>query len=106
VVTENSGAGYAPIQRLDEVTEIDVDTAFVSAIFGLVGVAIGRLTSFATSWMIQQAQLREKHREAERAKRESLYREFVVEASRLLGDALRHQKDDVTDLVKLYALVG
>ena len=29
-----------------------------------------------------------------------------MEASRLYGDALSHQKDDVSDLVYLYALVA
>ena len=40
------------------------------------------------------------------AKREALYAEFVDEASRLYGDALGRQKDDPSDLVKLFALLG
>lgn len=71
-----------------------------------MGVAIGGLTSFATSWFIQRAQLRDKHREADKDKRQSLFNEFIVEASRLYGDALSHEKDDVTDMVKLYATVA
>jgi hypothetical protein len=46
------------------------------------------------------------NRQAQRAKRESLHGDFVAEASRLYGDALSHEKDDVTDLVPLYALVA
>ena len=38
--------------------------------------------------------------------REALYIEFVDEAARLYGDALGHQKDEVADLVKIYALIG
>ena len=37
---------------------------------------------------------------------EKLYSDFIAEASRLLGDALSHQKDDVADMVGLYAMVG
>jgi hypothetical protein len=32
--------------------------------------------------------------------------EFITEASRLLGDALSHQKDEATDMVNLHAFVG
>ncbi len=74
--------------------------------FGLAGASIGGLTSFSTTWLTQQAQMRDKRREAEQAKRLELFNDFVLEASRLYGDALSHEKDDVTDLVQLYALVA
>lgn len=45
-------------------------------------------------------------RERERARRETLYTDFINEASRLYGDALSHEKDEVTDLVLLYALIA
>jgi hypothetical protein len=76
------------------------------AFLGLAGVAIGALTTFATSWLTQRAQHQQRRREGEIAKREALFTEFIAEASRLFGDALTHEKDEVTDLVKLYALVG
>ena len=74
--------------------------------FGLAGASIGGLTSFSTTWLTQQAQLREKRREGEQGKGLELVNDFVVEASRLYGDALSHEKDDVSDLVQLYALVA
>ena len=83
-----------------------MDAAYVSAFFGLAGASIGGLTSFLTTWLTQQAQLREKHREAESAKRQELFNAFIMEASRLYGDALSHEKDDVSDLVQLYAMVA
>ncbi len=83
-----------------------MDAAYISAMFGLAGASIGGLTSFSTSWLTQQSQMREKRREAELARRLELFHEFVVEASRLYGDALSHEKDDVSDLVQLYALVA
>ena len=83
-----------------------MDAAFESAVFGLLGAVIGGLTSFSTTWLTQQAQLREKRREAEQAKRQELFNDFIMEASRLYGDALTHEKDDVGNLVQLYALVG
>jgi hypothetical protein len=83
-----------------------LDSAYVSALFGLAGVGIGGLTSFTTSWFTQEAQLRDRHLEAERLKREKLFTDFVAEASRLYADALSHEKDDVSDLVQLYALLA
>jgi hypothetical protein len=83
-----------------------LEAGYVSAFFGLVGMTVGGLMTFATNWVTQRTQLSEKHREAEVAKREQLFSDFIAEASRLYGDALTHQKDDVGDLVQLYALVA
>jgi hypothetical protein len=83
-----------------------MDSAYLSAFLGLAGVAIGATTTFATSWLTQRAQHRQQHREREIAKREALFEQFILEASRLFGDALSHEKDEVTDLIKMYAMVG
>ena len=83
-----------------------MDPAFTSALFGLAGVTLGGVTSFTTTWITNQSQLREKRREMERTRREELFNAFVTEATRLYGDALSHEKDDVSDLVLLYALVA
>jgi hypothetical protein len=80
--------------------------AYISALVGLAGVAIGGLASFATTWMTHRSQMKEKHREIEVGKREKLFSDFIAEATRLYGDAVSHQKDDVSDLVLLYALVA
>ena len=83
-----------------------MDAASISALAALGGATIGGLASFGSSWLTQRTQLRFAHHEAIRAKREALYAEFIDEASRLYGDALGHQKDEVADLVKIYALIG
>ena len=80
-----------------------MNSAYISAVFGLVGAIIGGLTSFANTWLTQRTQLLEKHLETEKTKREQLFNDFIVEACRLYGDALSHEKDDVSDLVQLYA---
>lgn len=83
-----------------------MDPAYISAFTGLAGVAIGGFTSFSTSWLTQRAQLVDRRRDAERAKRESAYGDFINEATRLYSDALTHDKSEITDLAKLYALVA
>ena len=83
-----------------------MDAAYISALSALGGATIGGLASFGSSWLTQRTQLHFSHHEAVKAKREALYAEFVDEAARLYGDALGHQKDEVADLVKIYALIG
>jgi hypothetical protein len=86
--------------------EVDLDAAYISAMFGLGGATIGALASFLTTWMTHRSQFQDKLREAERARRIELYNDFITEAVRLYGDALSHERDDVGDLVLLYALVA
>src|SRR5262245_65547023 len=83
-----------------------MDAAFISALSALGGATIGGLASFGSSWLTQRTQLRFSQHEAVKAKREALYAAFVDEAARLYGDALGHQKDEVEDLVQIYALLG
>ena len=83
-----------------------MDAGYISAFSALAGAAIGGLASFSTSWVTQRSQLRHSFRQAEQAKLEAMYNEFISEAARLLGDALTHQKDDIADMVGLYASVG
>ena len=78
----------------------------VSAATALAGALIGGLASLGSSWVTQWVQLREKGRDIRRARHEALYTDFINEASRLFGDALSHEKDDVTDLVLLYAIIA
>lgn len=83
-----------------------MNPAYISAFAALAGAIIGGLTSFATSWVTQRSQLRDTHRQAEKAKLEALYGEFIAEAARLSGDALTRQTEDVAALIGLYAMVG
>ena len=83
-----------------------MDAAYISAMFGLGGAAIGVLASFMRTWMTHRSQFQDKIREAERARRIELFNEFITEAVRLYGDALSHERDDVGDLVLLYALLA
>ena len=80
--------------------------AYNSALGALAGAAIGGLTSFGTAWLTQRAQLRSAHREAERAKLEALYNDFITEAAHLFADSLARQTEDITNMIRLYALVG
>jgi len=83
-----------------------MNPAYITAFAALLGAAIGGLTSFASSWFTQRSQLHFARREAIKDRRAALYVEFINEATRLLADALEHQKDQIDPLVKLYALTA
>jgi hypothetical protein len=83
-----------------------MDGASISALAALAGSVVGGLTALATSWLTQQAQARAQEHASDRTAREALYRDFILEASRLYGDALVHDKPEVSNLVGLYAMVS
>jgi hypothetical protein len=83
-----------------------MDANYFSAMAGLAGAAIGGLTSFGSTWITQKTQLREQTRDGARKRREQLFVEFMNEASRLFADALTHEKDNIADVVNLYAIAG
>jgi hypothetical protein len=83
-----------------------MDVAYLSALAALGGAAIGGLTSFATSWLNQQAQARAQQLAHKATRQEELYKEFIEEASRLYADSLVHESPDVSQLVRLYAMIS
>lgn len=83
-----------------------MNPTLLSALAALAGALIGGLASLGSSWLTQSIQQQARNREHDRARREALFTDFINEASRLYGDALSHEKDDVLDMVQLYAIVG
>src|SRR6478736_3556170 len=86
--------------------ERSMNESLVGALAALAGALIGGLASLGSSWLTQSIQQRARNREQDRARREALFTDFINEASRLYGDALSHEKDDVLDMVGLYSIVG
>jgi hypothetical protein len=84
--------------------EDNLNPAYVSAFAALTGAIIGGLTSFATTWFTQRAQLQSADREARRAKLEALYNDYLTEVARRYVDALTHQTEDPANMVPLYVL--
>ncbi len=83
-----------------------MDGATISALAALAGSVIGGVTALATSWVTHQAQARAQERAGDRATREALYKDFIVEASRLYAEALTHDKAEVSTLVGVYAMIS
>jgi hypothetical protein len=83
-----------------------MEAAYISALAALAGTAIGGLTSFATSWITQQAQAKVQRLANERDKREVLFGRFLEEAARLYADALQNKRNDASGLINIYALTN
>ncbi len=83
-----------------------MDGAIMSALAALAGSVVGGLTALGTSWLTQQAQARAQESARDRTAREALYSDFIVEASRLYGDAWVNDKPEMSNLIGLYAMVS
>ena len=83
-----------------------MDSATITAIAALAGAAIGGLTSFAASWVAQQAQAKTQRFVHTLTRREELYKDFIEEAAKLYADALVSDTPEVPQLVKLYAQIS
>jgi hypothetical protein len=82
------------------------DATYLTALAALAGSTIGGLTSLASAWLTQRHQDRAKQLLQEKGRRQSLYKQFIIEASKLYADALTHDKSDISALVNVYALIG
>jgi len=82
-----------------------MDTAILSAISALAGSLIGGLSTLAASWLSLRGRVRAQALIQEAAKREALYAEFIIEASRRLTDAWAHHAESPEVLAGLYAVV-
>ncbi len=81
-----------------------MNAATLSALSALAGSAIGALASLATTWLTQHHQDRAQRRAQEIARRERLFGDFIVVASKLYADALTHNVLDPSTVIPLYAL--
>jgi hypothetical protein len=83
-----------------------MDVAYISALSALAGSAVGGFTSTATTWLTQRAQARAGQLAHEFARREDLYRDFIMAASKTYGDALVSSEPQLPELVALYAMIS
>jgi len=80
-----------------------MDTAVLSAASALIGSLIGGMSTLAASWLSLRGRLRAQALVQEAAKREALYAEFIIEASRRLSEAWCHQAESPEVLAGLYS---
>ena len=83
-----------------------MDVAYISALSALAGSVVGGFTSTFTTWLTQRAQARAGQLAHEIVRREDLYRDFIMAASKTYGDALVSSEPRLPELVGLYALIS
>ena len=83
-----------------------MNASIVTALAALAGTMVGALSSVLATWLTQRVQVRAQWLAHERSRRQTLYREFIEEASKCYIDALQHDEADVPALVGLYAKLG
>jgi hypothetical protein len=83
-----------------------MDVAYLSALSALGGSVVGGLTSGITTWLSQRAQTRAGQLAHEMSRRDDLYKDFIVAASKTYGDAILSNEPQVQELVALSALIS
>jgi hypothetical protein len=83
-----------------------MDIAYLSALAALGGSVVGGLTSGITTWLSQRAQARAGQLAREMSRRDDLYKDFIVAASKAYGDAIQSNEPQVQELVALSALIS
>jgi hypothetical protein len=83
-----------------------MDVAYVSALSALAGSVVGGLTSGFTTWLSQRAQAKAGQLAHDLARREDLYADFIVAASKAYGEALMSNEAQIQELITLYAMIS
>jgi hypothetical protein len=78
----------------------------VTAMAAAMGSLVGAAASISTTWITQRTQTIRAHSEWKLRQRESLYNEFITEASRLAVDALAHCLERPDQLIALYGILS
>jgi hypothetical protein len=83
-----------------------MDVAYASALSALAGSIIGGMTSGVTTWLNQRSQTRAAHVDRDLARRQDLYRDFVLDASKAYGHALFSNEPQIPELIALYSMIS
>ena len=83
-----------------------MESNLITAFAGVLGSVSGASAAIGTTWISQKSQTVRERAKWETRKRETLYGDFITEASHLMADAFDHSLDNPEKLVKLYANLG
>ena len=83
-----------------------MNSTVVTAMAAALGSLVGAAASIATTWITQRTQTIRAHSEWKLRQRESLYNEFITEASRLAVDALAHCLERPDQIMALYGILS
>ena len=84
----------------------DMNPAYLSALSALAGSVVGALTAGITTWMSLQSAARTGRLAVELARRQDLFRDFIVAASKAYSHALVSDQPQLEELVAVYAMIS
>ena len=82
------------------------DSTIVAATAAALGSLMGATASIGTTWITQRTQTIRADSEWKLRERASLYKDFIIEASRLAVDAVGHSLKQPDQLVALYGILS
>ena len=83
-----------------------IDPSIITALAAAGGSIVGAAATVTTTWINQRTQTVHEQTQARVRQRETLYGEFLMEASRLAVDAVSHSLESLEKLVLLYGIIG
>ena len=83
-----------------------MDVAYISAVSALAGSIVGGLTSGFTNWLTHRSQVRDEQYTRDRARRQELYKDFILEASKVYTGAMMSNEPDIKELIALYGMLS
>jgi hypothetical protein len=83
-----------------------MDIAYISALAALAGSVVGGMTSGVATWVSQRAQVRAGQLAHEMSRRDDLYKDFIVAASKAYGDALLSNEPQIQEILAVYAMIS
>jgi hypothetical protein len=84
----------------------DMDSSLATATAAALGSLLGASASIVTTCITQRTQTTRAQMDGKMRDRQSLYGEFITEASRLTVEALSHSLEQPETFVKLYGILG
>jgi hypothetical protein len=83
-----------------------MDLTIVAPVAAAAGSLVGAAATILATWLTQRTQTVHAEREETLRRRETLYGEFLTEASRLAVEAFSHSLEQPDTFVKLYGING
>ena len=83
-----------------------MDVAYISALSALAGSVVGGLTTGITAWLNQRSLAKAGQIAHEMSRRQELYKDFILSASKAYGEALVVNEPKIEELIALYAMIS
>ncbi len=83
-----------------------MDATVVAALAAAVGSLVGAAATIATTWITQRRATIRENTQWKLRERQSLYKEFIAEASRLAVEAAAHSLERPEQLTALYGILS